>query len=162
MDGVISQHLDSGLREPCGIAAFYRIAADAAQLRRDLTLKGCSSRAEGIQRAAKIIGLRARVADKVAEQRLRTMPIPPIVKLRSGSFQVFAGLNPSGKYRPIDPMTRVNREVTPSDIRVSALARKSESIFGKHDLKIENVERSLASERTHGALVEQHRQTGIR
>ncbi|WP_246762680.1 MULTISPECIES: cysteine peptidase family C39 domain-containing protein [unclassified Rhizobium] len=74
MDGILSQHLDSGLRALCGIAGFYRIAADPAQLQHDLALKGRTSQAADIQRAAKIIGLKARVVENVTEQRLRVMP----------------------------------------------------------------------------------------
>ncbi|MCW1413996.1 type I secretion system permease/ATPase [Rhizobium sp. 1AS11] len=123
MDGVVSQHLDSGLRALCGIAAFYRIAADPAQLQHDLALKGCTSQAVDIQRAAKIIGLKARVVEKVTEERLRAMPVPAIVKVCSGSFQVLGGLNPSGKYRLVDPITRVDREIAPSDILAEIDAR---------------------------------------
>ncbi|MGO6835999.1 type I secretion system permease/ATPase [Rhizobium leguminosarum] len=123
MDGVLSQHLDSGLRALCGIAAFYRIAADPAQLQHDLALKGRTSQAIDIQRAAKIIGLKARVVEKVTEERLRAIPVPAIVKVRSGSFQVLGGLNPSGKYRLVDPITRVDREIAPSDILAEIDAR---------------------------------------
>jgi subfamily B ATP-binding cassette protein HlyB/CyaB len=79
MHGIVSQHLDSGLRAACGIAAFYRIAADQAQVLHDLALKGRMSQAINIQRAAEIIGLKARVVAKVTEQRLRAMPVPKIV-----------------------------------------------------------------------------------
>ncbi|RUL98017.1 type I secretion system permease/ATPase [Rhizobium chutanense] len=123
MDGVVSQQLDSGLRALCGIAAFYRIAADAVQLQHDLALKGRVSQPIDIQRAAKIIGLRARVVEKVTEQRLRTMPVPAIVQVRSGAFQVLGGLNPSGKYRLVDPITRADREIAPSDILAEIDAR---------------------------------------
>src|SRR5262245_17711855 len=114
MDGIGPQHHDSGLRALCGIAAFYRIAADPIQLQHDLALKGRSSKAIDIQRAAKVIGLKARVVEKVREHRLRSMPVPAFVELRSGSFQVLGGLNPSGKYRLVDPITRADREVAPS------------------------------------------------
>ncbi|ARM92469.1 HlyB family type I secretion transporter ATP-binding protein (plasmid) [Rhizobium sp. CIAT894] len=123
MDGAVSQQLDSGLRALCGIAAFYRIAADAVQLQHDLALKGRVSQPIDIQRAAKIIGLKARVVEKVTEQRLRTMPVPAIVQVRSGSFQVLGGLNPSGKYRLVDPITRADREIAPSDILAEIDAR---------------------------------------
>ncbi|MEZ2133144.1 MULTISPECIES: type I secretion system permease/ATPase [unclassified Sinorhizobium] len=116
MDGIGPQHHDSGLRALCGIAAFYRIAADPVQLQHDLALKGRASEAIDIQRAAKIIGLKARVVEKVTEHRLRSMPVPAIVKMRSGSFQVLGGLDPSGKYRLVDPITRVDHEIAPSDI----------------------------------------------
>jgi subfamily B ATP-binding cassette protein HlyB/CyaB len=116
MDGIGSQHHESGLRALCGIAAFYRIAADPVRLQHDLALKGRAAEAKDLQRAAGIIGLKARVVEKLSEQRLRTIPVPAIVQVRSGSFQVFGGLNPSGKYRLVDPITRVDREIAPSDI----------------------------------------------
>ncbi|WP_105401652.1 type I secretion system permease/ATPase [Neorhizobium sp. T7_12] len=116
MDGVVSQQLDSGLRALCGIAAFYRIAADPQQLQHDLALKGRPSQALDLQRAARLIGLRARPVEKVSERRLRTIPVPAIVRVKGGAFQVLGGLNPSGKYRLIDPVTRVDREIEPEDI----------------------------------------------
>ncbi len=116
MDGIGSQHHESGLRALCGIAAFYRIAADPVRLQHDLALKGRAAEAKDLQRAAGIIGLKARVVEKLSEQRLRTIPVPAIVQVRSGSFQVLGGLNPSGKYRLVDPITRVDREIAPSDI----------------------------------------------
>ncbi|WP_037086662.1 type I secretion system permease/ATPase [Neorhizobium vignae] len=116
MDGVVSQQLDSGLRALCGIAAFYRIAADPQQLQHDLALKGRPSQALDLQRAARLIGLKARPIEKVSERRLRTIPVPAIVRVKGGAFQVLGGLNPSGKYRLIDPVTRVDREIEPEDI----------------------------------------------
>ncbi|WP_105437144.1 type I secretion system permease/ATPase [Neorhizobium sp. T25_13] len=116
MDGVVSQQLDSGLRALCGIAAFYRIAADPQQLQHDLGLKGRPSQALDLQRAARLIGLKTRPVEKVSERRLRTIPVPAIVRVKSGAFQVLGGLNPSGKYRLIDPVTRVDREIEPEDI----------------------------------------------
>lgn len=116
MDGVVAQHSDSGLRALCGIAAFFRIASDPAQLNHDLALKGRAANATDIQRAARIIGLKARLVEKISEPRLSTMPMPAIVKLRSGAYQVLGGLNPSGKYRLVDPITRMDREISASDI----------------------------------------------
>lgn len=116
MDGVVSQQLDSGLRALCGIAAFYRIAADPQQLQHDLALKGRPSQALDLQRAARLIGLKTRPIEKVSERRLRTIPVPAIVRVKGGAFQVLGGLNPSGKYRLIDPVTRVDREIEPEDI----------------------------------------------
>jgi len=115
MDGIVLQHHDSGLRALCGIAAFYRIAADPMQLQHDLALKGRAVQASDIQRAAKIIGLKARVVEKLTEHRLRSMPVPAIVEVR-GAFHVLGGVNPSGKYRIVDPVTRADREISPADI----------------------------------------------
>lgn len=112
----MAQHPDSGLRALCGIAAFYRIAADPSRLQHDLDLKGQPSQVLDIQRAAKLAGLKARVVHQVTEPRLRAMPVPAIVKIRDGSFQVLGGLNPSGKYRLVNPVTHADREASPSDI----------------------------------------------
>jgi len=116
MDGVVAQHQDSGLRALCGIAAFFRIASDPVQLQHDLALKGRVADPQDIQRAAKMIGLKARQVGSLTEARLRTIPVPAIVRLQSGSYQVFGGLNPSGKYRLVDPVTRVDREIAPAQI----------------------------------------------
>jgi len=123
MDGIVSQHHDSGLRALCGIAAFYRIAADPMQLQHDLALKGRVAQAADIQRAARTIGLKARVVDRLTEERLRTIPVPAIVEVRGGSFQVLGGLNPSGKYRLVDPVTRADREIAPDEILAEIGAR---------------------------------------
>lgn len=123
MDGIVSQHHDSGLRALCGIAAFYRIASDPMQLQHDLALKGRVAQAADIQRAARTIGLKARVVDRLTEERLRTIPVPAIVEVRGGSFQVLGGLNPSGKYRLVDPVTRADREIAPDDILAEIGAR---------------------------------------
>ncbi|CDZ30945.1 HlyB protein [Neorhizobium galegae bv. officinalis] len=116
MDGFVSQQLDSGLRALCGIAAFYRIAADPQQLQHDLALKGRPLQALDLQRAARLIGLKTRSIEQVSERRLRTIPVPAIVRVKGGAFQVLGGLNPSGKYRLIDPVTRVDREIEPEEI----------------------------------------------
>ena len=116
MDGVVTQHADSGLRALCGIAAFFRIASDPAQLNHDLALKGSVASATDIQRAAKMIGLKARLVVGFDEARLRRMPIPSIVQVKNGAYQILGGLNPSGKYRLVDPITRADREVAPAEI----------------------------------------------
>ncbi|WP_413711656.1 type I secretion system permease/ATPase [Rhizobium sp. Rhizsp82] len=116
MDGVVTQHADSGLRALCGIAAFFRIASDPAQLNHDLALKSREASATDIQRAAKMIGLKARLVVGFDEARLRRMPVPSIVQVKNGAYQILGGLNPSGKYRLVDPITRADREVAPAEI----------------------------------------------
>ena len=53
--------LDSGLMSLCGIASFFRIASDAAHLKRELALLDRDSVPDDLVRAAKVIGLKARV-----------------------------------------------------------------------------------------------------
>ena len=104
--------LDSGLRALCGIAAFYRIAADPRHLANELALTGRLADERDLIRAAAMIGLKARVVGKLTAKRIETLPVPAIVRVADGSFQVFGGKNPSGRFRLVDPVTRVDRELT--------------------------------------------------
>ena len=79
--------LDPGLRALCGIAAYYRIGADPVQLTRELALGARQANEADIIRAAKLIGLKARLVEKVTAERLATLPTPAIA-IRRG----FAGL----------------------------------------------------------------------
>ena len=66
--------LDAGLRALCGIAAYYRIGADPVQLARELALGDREADEFDLIRAARIIGLKARLVDKVTAERLATLP----------------------------------------------------------------------------------------
>jgi subfamily B ATP-binding cassette protein HlyB/CyaB len=107
---------DSGLRALCGIAAYYRIAADPIQLAREIALHERHADAEEIVRAAQNIGLKARILTNVSARRLSTVPTPAIVRMRDGAFHVYGGRNPSGMHRVVDPVSRADREVTLEDL----------------------------------------------
>ncbi len=101
--------LDSGLRALCGIAAYYRIAADPVHLQRELALLGREASATDLLRASKIIGLKARLAKRTTEKDLAATPAPGIAKLRDGGFAVFGGRMPNGLFRLVDPVTSIDR-----------------------------------------------------
>ena len=75
--------LDRGLRALCGIAAYYRIGADPVQLARELALGVRQADESDLIRAAKLVGLRARLVEKVNAERLATLPTPAIVRMRA-------------------------------------------------------------------------------
>src|SRR3984957_3280149 len=107
--------LDPGLRALCGIAAYYRIGADPVQVARELAL-GARQAGEGdLIRAAKLIGLKARLVTKVTAERLATLPTPAIIHMTSGALMVFGGRNPSGPYRLVDPIRHAAREAPLED-----------------------------------------------
>lgn len=104
--------LDSGLQALSGIAAFYRIAADPNHLQRELAIAGRFASSQDLVRAARAVGLKAREIKLVDVKRLTTIPVPAILRMRNGGFQVFGGRNPNGKFRLVDPIARVDRELS--------------------------------------------------
>jgi subfamily B ATP-binding cassette protein HlyB/CyaB len=102
--------VDSGLTALCGIASYYRIAADPFALARELALVG-PAEIRDIARAAVRTGLKARIVEKPTATRLAQVPTPSIVKLRDGGFVIFGGRTAAGSYRLIDPVTRIDREL---------------------------------------------------
>ena len=108
--------LDPGLRALCGIAAYYRIGADPVQLTRELALGARQANEADIIRAAKLIGLKARLVEKVTAERLATLPTPAIVRMTSGALMVFGGRNPSGLCRLVDPISHAAHEAPLEDL----------------------------------------------
>lgn len=102
----------SGLRALCGIASYYRIAADPLNLARDLAIFDREADERDILRAAKIIGLKAHVVRRPSRRRLARVPTPAILRLKSGDYTLFTGKTPTGLFRTIDPITRIPRECT--------------------------------------------------
>ena len=109
------ERLDSGLHAVCGLAAFYRIAADPLHLQRDLALGERDAAAADLVRAAKAIGLKARIVAVKDVERLAALPAPFIVRLRSGGFAVYVGRNGEGLHRFVDPVTRLPQDVPASE-----------------------------------------------
>jgi len=102
--------VDAGLTALCGIASYYRIAADPFALARELALTGPAT-ASDIARAAGRAGLRARIVEKPTATRLEQAPAPAIVKRRDGGFVIFGGRTATSGYRLIDPVTRIDQEL---------------------------------------------------
>ena len=86
-EAMVLDRLDTGLMSLCGIAAFFRIAADPEKLRRELSLHGRGAGADDLVRASKLIGLKARVVRDVTPERLARVPLPTIVEMNDGRLQ---------------------------------------------------------------------------
>src|SRR4051794_39119911 len=108
-ESVPTVRLDSGLVGLSGIAAFFRIPADAMHLAREIALGDRESEATDIVRAANHVGLKARILGKISLKRLLSLPTPALARMRSGGFVVLGGALPSGLYRTVDPITRLDR-----------------------------------------------------
>ena len=107
-----SPKADPGLRALCGIAAFYRIAADPVHLQRELALIGRDAGVNDLIRAAQTIGLKARRVTRRTEKQLVATPTPAIAKLRTGGFIVYGGRLPNGRLRIVDPVTSIDRALS--------------------------------------------------
>lgn len=103
---------DSGIVGLCGIAAYFRIPADADALRHELALSG-NTQAEPHQlvRAAKSIGLKASVGAISPSEDFTHLTAPSLLRLRDRRFVVFGGRYPDGQLRIIDPVSRREQRV---------------------------------------------------
>lgn len=102
--------VDSGLTALCGIAAYFRIPAEVNALRRDLALgSGQTAGEDEVVRAARLLGLKAAVGKLTFPAGLETLTAPSLLQDKAGGFHVFGGKLPDGRFRIIDPVTRIER-----------------------------------------------------
>jgi ATP-binding cassette, subfamily B, bacterial HlyB/CyaB len=111
-EGSVSVRPDSGLQALCAVAGYYRIPSDPLKIARELAIAGRPFASDDLVRAAKLLGLKARVLQRVDGARLARLPTPSLVKLKEGGFVVFGGLLANGLYRLFDPATRADRAVS--------------------------------------------------
>ena len=107
--------LDRGLRALCGIAAYYRISADPVQLARELALGGREADEAALIRAARLVGLKARLVAQVTAERLTTLPTPAIVRV-NGAIMLLGGRKSSGLCQLVDPISRAVQEAPIEDV----------------------------------------------
>ena len=117
-DAAIISGIDGGLLSLAMIAAHYRIASDPAQMAHDLGLGARAAEPEDVVRAARRIGLKARVLRGQTEKRLRSAPLPAILRMRDGSFAILTHRSADGKLRLVHPVTR-----TQSIIQVESMGQ---------------------------------------
>jgi subfamily B ATP-binding cassette protein HlyB/CyaB len=113
---------DTGLAALCGVAAYYRIAAEPARLVRELALRGAAD-LETLLRAGKLLGLRGRIVDRLDAARLRALPAPAILPLAAGRFAIFAGETREGLLRIVHPLDRTEERLTPDEALLRADGR---------------------------------------
>jgi ATP-binding cassette, subfamily B, bacterial HlyB/CyaB len=92
---------DTGLQALVLVAARHRVAADPSQLAHDMALGDRTSTPDELVRAARNIGLKARVAWGVSGKRMRTLPMPAIIGLADGGYAVLAAAQQDGTFRII-------------------------------------------------------------
>jgi subfamily B ATP-binding cassette protein HlyB/CyaB len=108
---------DTGLISVAMIAAYFRIAVDPAQLQHEMALKGADANAEDVVRAARRIGLKARLVAGVNVTRLAAIPLPAIVGLKAGGFGILVSGPQRGTLRLIDVIRQA-----PDDASLDSIA----------------------------------------
>ena len=112
----INPATNTGLLSLAMIAAHYRIACDPSQIAHDLGLGQRGVGSEDLVRAAKRIGLKARILRAQTEKRLQSAPLPAILHMSDGSFAILTHRSPDGKLRIVHPATRTQSIVQTADM----------------------------------------------
>jgi len=71
---------------------------------------------DDLMRAAKIIGMRARLVRNPSEQKLRTVPVPAMIKLIDGSWHIYRGEIRSDLFRLQDPVEKRTTDTSMEDL----------------------------------------------
>ena len=98
--------IDDGLLSLAVIAAHYRIACDPGQMAHQLGLDHCTANSEDIVRAARRLGLKARVLNKQNIGRLRRTPLPAILRRRDGTYAILTHSLKGDRFRLVYPTLR--------------------------------------------------------
>jgi ATP-binding cassette, subfamily B, bacterial HlyB/CyaB len=99
-----------GLRALEFVAAAHGKPATPGQIMHQLALGNKVVAADDIVRAAKTIGLKARIIHHPNAKRLCRIPVPAIIRLRAGGWAVLAARATPGAFKVIDPPTKEAEE----------------------------------------------------
>src|ERR1700730_7589768 len=105
---------DMGLLSLTTIAGHYRIAAAPFQLSHDLGLGSRAATSEDIVRAAKRVGLKSRLLKGQKVERLVSVPMPAILRMKDGAYRILALRHQQeGTVRIGNPLTRTVQDESP-------------------------------------------------
>ena len=106
---------DSGLAALVAVASYFRIAAQPDKLARDLALNKAAG-PQDLLRAAKQLGLKARLIEVDNHSRLATLPAPAIACMTDRTFAIFGGPAGEGRFRLVDPIEFRNNDLGAADL----------------------------------------------
>ena len=98
-------NLNGGLLALAQVAIFHGVQTTPRQLAHELALGNQPVGAEDLARAAKLIGLKARIVRDPTAKRLRGIPVPALIKLRDGQWAIFGVELAPGYFRVVHPLT---------------------------------------------------------
>ena len=97
--------INGGLKAVAQVALFHGVPTTVAELSHQLALGDTPPTTEDLARAAKLVGLKARIVRDPTARRLRRIPVPALIRLRSGNWAIFGIETTPGKYRVLLPLT---------------------------------------------------------
>jgi subfamily B ATP-binding cassette protein HlyB/CyaB len=109
-------NVNGGLLALAQVAAYYGVQTTPRQLAHELALGNQPVGAEDLARAAKLIGLKARIVRNPTAKRLRGMPTPALIKLRDGQWAVFGMETAPGRFRIVHPLAGREQQLPLADI----------------------------------------------
>ena len=109
----------TGLVALCGIAAYYRIAADPVHLAKELALQGGEADDRDIVRAARTDRPQGAHRGKPVGETLACAPAPALLRRKDGGYVVFGGGTPAG----LMPHRRSRRPASRSELSLDDLRR---------------------------------------
>lgn len=98
----------SGFEAIIAVAGYYRIASEVAQLRRELVLPEGEPQPDDLLRAARVVGLKARIVERRDAAAFARSPVPAILRLRTGTYVVLASAQ-NDEFAVVDPSTGAAR-----------------------------------------------------
>ena len=98
------------------LANHHGVLASAAQLNHRSGLGDKPPTADDLARAAIQVGLKARVIRDPSARRMKTIPVPAIIKVKDGTWAVFGVETDPGLHRVIDPQTRRQVQLSIEDV----------------------------------------------
>jgi subfamily B ATP-binding cassette protein HlyB/CyaB len=108
--------MNGGLLALAQVAAFHGVQTTPRQLTHELALGDKPVDAADLVRAAKLIGLKARLVRDPTSKRLRGIPVPALIKLRDGRWVIFGMEKASGLFRVVYPLSGREQQVPLADI----------------------------------------------
>jgi subfamily B ATP-binding cassette protein HlyB/CyaB len=97
-------------------ANVHGVQVTAAQLSHQMALGSAVPTAEDLVRAAKFVGLKARIIRNPTAKRLRSIPVPAIFKVHDGTWAVLGVETKPNRYRVVDPVTKMHEELAIEDV----------------------------------------------
>ena len=105
-----------GFRAVAMVARSFGVDVTPAQIAHLMAQGKTPPTGDDLVRAAQLIGLKARLVKNPTPQRLRSVPVPAIVRLHDGSWWIFGGESTPDVFRMFDPVSKETEKLTLDEV----------------------------------------------